>query len=489
MHAKSETVNTNSFKYEYVFLVFVTIIAAGLRFYKLGEWSLWGDEILTMLRARSVFQNILSDPSVVYYVLAEAEITHILTYIPLKLFGMTEWDARLAPALIGIFSIPILYFPIKKIFNPSVGLIAVSLLAVATWHIEWSQNARFYVLLLLFYSLALIAFYKGIEEDNPWYLVLSVFFLYLATRERLFSMFFVPITFGYLFLLMILPVNKPRGLRLRNFLIVFIPAGIIALYFGGFFVVEEGEWEETFVIVTQNSFSELLVLYIEAIGIPLLCMGLLGGIYMLFTERFRIALLLGINAAVPLSAILVLSQIQFVAIRYTFISLITLVIFAGFAVVELISQTPKSAKLLALGCVAILFISPLKENFMYYQYENGARANWKAAFELVEQNQRPDDLILTNTHTLGMYYLKNNQHVIDMMDIDLEFLKKSQHRIWFVHNRRRVNPDIVIWIDQNARLVGVFDVHQDEQNHEMRVYLYDPGEPQKFASPIFSNIP
>ena len=79
--------------------------------------------------------------------------------------GVNEWNARLIPALLGVVSLPLLYFPIKKMFNPLVSLVAVLLLAFSPWHLYWSQNARFYVALLLFYTLALFLFYLGLEED------------------------------------------------------------------------------------------------------------------------------------------------------------------------------------------------------------------------------------------------------------------------------------------------------------------------------------
>ena len=78
-------------------------------------------------------------------------------------FGKDEWTARLIPALIGIFTIPVFYFLLKRTFNRCLAWMGSALLAVSTWHLYWSQNARFYISLLLFYTLASFFFFLGVE--------------------------------------------------------------------------------------------------------------------------------------------------------------------------------------------------------------------------------------------------------------------------------------------------------------------------------------
>ena len=60
--------------------------------------------------------------------------------------------------------------------------------------IDRSQNARFYTLLLLFYSLALLAFLIGLEENPPAYLLFSLGLLGPAARERLLALWPYPLS-------------------------------------------------------------------------------------------------------------------------------------------------------------------------------------------------------------------------------------------------------------------------------------------------------
>jgi mannosyltransferase len=109
---------------------------------------------------------------------------------------VNEWSARLASALIGIISIPILYFSIRKIIGSGAALILSILLAVSPWHLFWSQNARFYSSLMLMYTLAAFAFFWSMERNWPRYLLLFYALFYFALSERMIAIFLIPVIFS-----------------------------------------------------------------------------------------------------------------------------------------------------------------------------------------------------------------------------------------------------------------------------------------------------
>ena len=147
--------NRSWFTYGLLFLI--TLFGAGLRFYKLGEWSFWIDEIYTINHAMRHFGNweLILDHIPPYRNWVPVSV--ILTAQALNIWGLSEWSARLASVVIGVISLPILFFPTRRMFGDWVALLAVLLLAVSPWHIFWSQNARFYTGLLLFYTLLLFS--------------------------------------------------------------------------------------------------------------------------------------------------------------------------------------------------------------------------------------------------------------------------------------------------------------------------------------------
>jgi mannosyltransferase len=211
--------------YQYLLLMAITLLATALRFYKLGEWSFWIDEIFTIKRA----QAHVNIEDILHWWWQPA-LSLILIDGALDTLGINEWSARLVPAVIGVISIPVLYFPIKKLFGPEVALIAVFLLAISPWHLYWSQNARFYTSLMLLYSLASFAFFFSLEQDRPWYILGFFLLLFLAVGERVIALFMAPVVICYLLLLKIMPFEKPPGLRARNLLFFLLPGIAFAIH-------------------------------------------------------------------------------------------------------------------------------------------------------------------------------------------------------------------------------------------------------------------
>jgi hypothetical protein len=449
-----------------VLLGAITLFATILRFYKLGEWSFWWDEMFTIRDVRIV--NSFS--------LIDQRISRVLIAMAVNTFGLSEWSARLVPALVGIFSVPALYFPIRKIYGPGAALMASLLLAVSPWHLYWSQNARFYTIILLFYTLALLSFYFGIEKDRPLYLLFFFFFLGIASQERLFSLFLFPIVLLYWSLVKLLPFEKPAGLRARNLALLLAPGLIGGLFVGREFSLEPAKWFDQFGWVNNNPFW-IFSGVVYYIGLPTMIFGTLGAAYLL-SKKDRAGLLLTLSAVIPLAGIMVLSLIQFSANRYVFVALSGWIILAGFAAYELLSQTNGIARYFVLGALALLLLEPISENVLYYQYQHGNRDNWRAAFELIKHRKQPGDLVIVDNIGIGDYYLGEKTVLVD--NVDLEILKAEGTRFWFVEDlniQTKYPPELLDWVWNNTTLEGIFDVPVRARNFRMRVYLHDPGTP------------
>ena len=274
---------------QYVWLLLITLLAVSFRFYKLGEWSFWFDEISTINRASSHYSDLYGLVRNIPPAINWIPLSVILTAFVMNTLGISEWSSRLVPAVIGIISIPAIYFPTKKEFGTAVGLISVLLLAVSPWHIEWSQNARFYSSLMLLYMLASFAFYYAIENDQPVLIYLFLILSYLATSERITALMIVPVVIIYLLLLKILPFEKPPGLRLRNLIVIFL-AGIAFIVYEIYSLISTGNSSlvDTFLVFSPNRGPDparLLSYILFNIGIPLACLAFFGGIYLLMKKK------------------------------------------------------------------------------------------------------------------------------------------------------------------------------------------------------------
>ena len=89
-----------------------------------------------------------------------------------KFFGLNEFAVRLPFALVGFFSVLILYFLVKKIFDWKVGLLAAFFLAISPWHIQFSRISFFHILTIFYFLLGLLFFISAIRH-RPWHLYIS----------------------------------------------------------------------------------------------------------------------------------------------------------------------------------------------------------------------------------------------------------------------------------------------------------------------------
>ena len=120
----------------------LTLVAAlllgTLRFYRLGDWSLWLDEAYTL--ADAFHGDGLSNPLGYWAVRCVVEVGGL---------PATEFDLRLLPALCGWLAIPATWWAFRAVAGDRRAAVAALLVAVSAWQLYWSQNARFYTMLEL----------------------------------------------------------------------------------------------------------------------------------------------------------------------------------------------------------------------------------------------------------------------------------------------------------------------------------------------------
>jgi 4-amino-4-deoxy-L-arabinose transferase-like glycosyltransferase len=437
-------------------LLAITLLAASLRLNRLGDWSLWGDEEFTLRFADDGFRVPFSST---------------LIFWTVRALGVSEWSGRLVPALIGIATVPVLYLPVRRIFGKSVALVSSLLLAVSTWHLYWSQNVRFYSTLLLFFSLALLTFFLAIEEDRPSLMLASLVFLGLAANERLLALFFVPIAAGYAGLLWFLRFERPRGLRLRTLLVYLVPCLVVTAFFVGPYLLSLDDWVVNFGESGETPFG-IVAGIVYYVGLPIVCLGAFGATHQLL-QRGRASLLLSLTALTPVLALVALAPFQYTVSRYAFIGLTSWILLASVAIVGLFRQAKSRDVVLAVGVLAIVLMTSLSEDFLYFQYQNGNRGDARAAFQYINQQLLPGDAVVAANVDLGRYYLGDAVHRLTLYDFAA--IPPEIKRIWIVDDMSLATliPQQYVWIRTHAHQVANFDVHVNVRNFVMRVYMYD----------------
>ncbi|MEM7330578.1 MAG: glycosyltransferase family 39 protein [Chloroflexota bacterium] len=454
----------------YFYVALITLFGAGLRLFRLGQWSLWVDEVFTIYAAQNFWRNLSEWP---FFALTEFPTTSIVMGFFLR-NGVNEWNARLGPALIGVVTIPLVFLAVRKMFDQRVALLTAVFLSVAPWHIHWSQNARFYILMLLFFTLALFFFYFGLEENKIGYILFSLHLFGLAATERLLAGYFLPIIFIYTFLVWVLPNQKPSGLNFKNVGLLFGLAFIIILFSGWTFISEPGLWQDIYFIDNRVSPLNIILQHVRGIDVHILMVGFVGGAVLLFQQQyFRPVLFLLISALTPLLLTTGVSVFQFAHGRYTFLSLIFWLVLAALAVFKLVEGNKQRSQAVMLGSIVIaLFIFvPLQELYDYYTVENGGRIEWKSTFFYLDEQIQPDDILISNDPIVGEFYI--SETFVDMHTVDSRFIESAicdlENRAWVVMGgKSRIHS-------QFERIIQEVGTAIEFNAHNIRLFVVEPA--------------
>lgn len=141
----------------------IVLIGAFLRVYHLATQSLSGDE------AFSFWISTLSLPQTVHYA-ATIDVHPPLYYFILHywmlLFGTSAFAMRLLSALFGVLAIPMIYVVGRQLFNKEVGLLGALILAVSSFNVLYSQDARMYSLMVFLGLLSTYFFLRFLQQSN-----------------------------------------------------------------------------------------------------------------------------------------------------------------------------------------------------------------------------------------------------------------------------------------------------------------------------------
>ena len=157
-------------------LVGILLIGSALRLYRLGQSSLWYDEVVTMRLART------ESPRSLLRLLDQIDATRaplhpLVLQGWLKLFGPSDYSGRAFSALCGIITIWLVYWIGLSAFDASTGLWAAWLCTLSPLLVYYSREVRMYMWLVLVTCLAWGFLISHARSPQPWRLVLYGFSL------------------------------------------------------------------------------------------------------------------------------------------------------------------------------------------------------------------------------------------------------------------------------------------------------------------------
>ncbi len=455
----------------------ITLLAGGMRCIHLGDYGLWVDELISIKR---VCGNML-------------EYNHRLTgYLPIMFalqlkgvdtaamlsneawnwaaMGVTPFWARLGPAVVGIVSVPLLMLAARPILGHRASLVFGLLLAVAVWHLYWSQNARFYTPQFLFANLAFLIYFDATRLRSNWKFALAMVCLGVGFTSHPTGAFIGFAMAGdWLFGL----IRRKRVWIGPVGWATVVLGSVYLLYWCYLFVIHKG-----FATFREqgNSYSHAsLVLGFTFMAQPVIIVMASLGAWMGIRRGRREEAALVIAAVTPMLLLLVAAFVFYAHFRYAFAALGPVLALAAIGLDRLYAELkPRMGVLAANAPTAVVVVTCLLACLFYYRGGEGFRLRWHDAFAYVERYAKPGDLIYTDYVLGGQYYLQRDD--LHFLRPDLDLLAEVDRPAWFVvmsETASSVSPAEPA-LRPHAELKAYFDTRIEQPFSSIKIYRYVP---------------
>ncbi len=445
------------------------MFGAVLRFWNLGQWSFWIDEVFTVRDAQDLsFNSFQSIPNPIPYLAVKLSIF---------IGGSSEWWSRLIPCLVGIVSIPAVFGLGRTLYDWRVGLFSSAFVACASWHLFWTQNARYPVFTFLFAVLTAWCFYLSLERDSTRLTIGALACCLCLILSHTLSVVIVPALAVYAVIRLLEKSDRKRWL---NLLIFFIPFAmpVFALAFPevrGYLFSGWGrnEW--------QRSPLYIILTLVQGVSVPIAIAAFFGFVA---TTSNRATHFLFCYAGIPLFLFLIASQFQNVAGYYLFWTTPAYFIFAGVACERVVWRVigPQSEEKRVVLVPCILVVTLLSQTYLYFEVENGGRPRWREAFEVVRSEQKPGDSIVLSEPEMGKYYLSElppiyiGELLEDKDGFEKQWEDSGRDRLWFVVDVASFNVfdadgDVRSWIRHRGHIVQTLPAFSRAKDRTIHIYL------------------
>lgn len=442
-----------------------------LRFWNLGQWSFWIDEVFTVRDAQNLsFNNWQHIPNPIPYLAVKLSIA---------LANDSEWGSRLIPCIVGLASIPAVFGLGRTLFNWRIGILSSAFVACSSWHLFWTQNARYPIFTFLFAVLTAWFFYLSLERDSTLLTIGALVSCFCLILSHTLSAVIVPALAAYALICLL---EKPSRKRWVNLLIFFIPFAIPVLalilpqvrgyLFSGW---GRNEW--------QRSPFYIVLTLVHGVSIPIAVAAFFGFVAMPSNRSTRFLLC---YAGVPLGLFLVASQFQNVAGYYLFWTTPAYFILAGVACEQVWKAVvPQSGgKTVGMLMPCVLVVTLFSQTYLYFQIENGGRPRWREAFEAIQVEKRSTDKVVLSEPEMGRYYLPELSQIYigalldDKEGFERRWKTSESARLWFIVDVASFNvfdADMAVrsWIRERGYIVKTFPAFSRVKDRTIYVYLLE----------------
>lgn len=415
------------------------ILAAALRFWRLGTWNFEATEIFTH---RDSITLRLTNPRPLSYLLNY--------YLVGPLMPLDEYGLRLLPAIFGVLAVPALYYLTRRLVGTRAALFAALLLTVSPLLVYYSQFARYWSLVFLLCAIYPYAIYVGLRERHRGWLAWGLVTAVLAALAHPVSVLLI----GGPALWLAATYLRPGRLRAlwarRGARWGLAVAALIAVVIAVRFIPVLQSW------ITEHDKNPgsgqfllrapmaagvkqalYVVAYVESLTLPLVLIALLG-LCLLWQGRDRfLATFLISLAAFPMLFLSLISLRTPVSTYYLLPTAPVFFIAAGVFFDRLcdVQWALRPRWLLPVTIAAVTIVSGMPT--LISQYRNGRRYDFRGVAHALQSRLTPADVIYSDQPMVLAHYLPGRE--VQKLRYDTLPLEESVRR-------HRVGQGGTLWV-------------------------------------------
>jgi len=414
------------------------VLAIALRFWRLGDWNFQSTEMFTL---RDSFTPQFRNPRPLGY---------LLTYYLVKPFlPLNEFGLRLLPAIFGVLTIPALYFVSRRLVGARAALFGALLLTFSHLHVNYSQLARYWSLVILLSAIYPYALYIGVRDRSRGALALGVVTGVLAALAH-------PVAILLLMGPAVLLAFQVRRLDLRRLwgqtsvrwaaMLLAVAAGLIAWRFlpllqGWISQHDESPGGGEFLHPTFRQGVKQIYYLLglsEGLTPPVALTGVMG-IYLLWRARDKsLAVFLASLALFPIVFLTLISVRTPVSQYYLVPTLPVFFLGAGVFLDHLFKLDWGLRPRWLLPTAIVLLVLTAGWPSLASEYLNGRRYDFRAMAQWLQPRMAPGDIVFSDQPRVLTHYLTGTK--VQHLEPDTLPLQESLHAV------REIGPGGGLWI-------------------------------------------
>jgi hypothetical protein len=464
-------------------LIAVSLIAGGLRFYRLGNWSFDADEISALIEEQVFFYGKHFADDSQYNNQYErlpriVPVGYCALHAGYEVFGRDEAGSRVVPAIVGTVTVGIVFLLMVPVGSYAAALGTSLLIAFWQQHVLYSQMNHFYVVPMLFGFLCFLLGAYEVRGSRPIYpLLLSAAAVAAVFSHTVAAGAFAVACLGILTGTIAGRPGAP-GVRRTSVLILSAGAAVLAAIIVFYVLPLERGWYQG--LETGDSPRVAVMATVSRIGWPLVWLAVLGALFAV-AEGGAVNWY-WLTCALGSWAVILLMPLKFVFIaRYALPLSLPMFVLAGTAIAKVFCLLRARSRVAAFAWMAVAPLVGLPS--LASHYLDGSRADLRSPITYVKEHWRAGDRIICPS--MGMKIAFDHYApdcgpkvllAVNPMNT-LNEMAASGSRIWTVSGTYwggRSDGDLDGWLGKRCMHEARFEKYRyDHYRFCTDVYLFD----------------